>query len=113
MGDIRAEILRMSRVSSPTVSIKTQLLANRYEEVVGALLTRIGVLEDRLKRQTPVASAASYAATAARGAHLVASPAAPVANDDEIKQAIPPLVLRGLLRVGGVEGGLNKNNFVI
>jgi len=79
MGDIRADIMRMSRVASPTVGIKTQLLTNRYEEIVGALLIRIGVFEDRLKWQTPVASAASYTATATRGAHPVASPAAPVA----------------------------------
>nr|XP_036677611.1 microtubule-associated protein futsch-like [Drosophila suzukii] len=49
MGDIRADIMRMSHVTSPTVGIKTQLLANRYEEILGALLIRIGVLEDRLK----------------------------------------------------------------
>jgi len=81
MGDIRSEIGRMFKLSvtSPTVSLKVQSVANRYEEVVGALLVRIGVLEDRLRRQTPVASAASYAATAARGALHVASPAAPVA----------------------------------
>jgi len=57
------------------VSPKVQSVSNRYEEVVGALMVRIGVLEDRLRRQTPVAS---YAATAARGAHHVVSPAAPV-----------------------------------
>jgi len=79
MGDIRSEIGRMFTLSvtSPSVSLKVQSVANRYEEVVGALLVRVGVLEDPLKRQTPVPSAVSYAATAARGAHLVASPAAP------------------------------------
>jgi len=44
MGDIRADLMRMSHVTSPTVNIKVQLVANRYEGVVGALLVRIGVL---------------------------------------------------------------------
>jgi len=63
----------MLSLESYTVSLKVQSMANRYEEVVGALLVHIGVLEDRLRRQTPVAS---YAATAARGAHHIVSPAA-------------------------------------
>jgi len=34
-------------------------------------------------------------------------------NDDEIKEAIPPIGFRLLFRVVGVDGGLNKNNFMI
>jgi len=51
MSEIRLEIGRMFMLSigSPTVSLKVQSVANRYEEVVGALLVRIGVLEDRLR----------------------------------------------------------------
>jgi len=51
MSEIRLEIGRMFMLSigSPTVSLKVQSVAYRYEEVVGALLVRIGVLEDRLR----------------------------------------------------------------
>jgi len=34
-------------------------------------------------------------------------------NNDEIKDAIPPIGFRVLFRVDGVEGGLNKNNFML
>ncbi|KAH8349324.1 hypothetical protein KR084_000402, partial [Drosophila pseudotakahashii] len=72
-------------VSSATTSRmagEIQETINRYEEVIAAMMVQMGVLEDRARRQPalpPVASVASYAATAARGAHLVAQPAAPVA----------------------------------